>query len=310
MSAAVQIGRPFNVLCNVDDDRDQWLEFRHSGIGASEIASVLGESPFASAIELYANKIGKYERDLSGVESVYWGNKLEAPIIEAYSERTGRKTRKAGQLLQSVEHPWALCTLDGETWHGAANDAWPLEIKNVGGFKAEEWVNGAPPHYFLQCQQQMLVTGAAKATIAALIGGQKMVWADIPRDDTTIRKIIYHGSRFWERIQARDVPMPDGTEGAKRALAALYPEGCGIVVLPGTAIDAADELESLKAERKAINDKIDIIENTVRAALGDCETGAMTDGRSFSWKVQKRAEFVTAASTFRVLRLHQPKNKK
>ena len=311
MSAAVQIGRPFRVLCDVAEGREQWLEHRHSGIGASEIASVLGESPFASPIELYANKIGKYERDLSEVEAVYWGNKLEAAILEAYSERTGRSTRKAGQLLQSTEHPWALCTLDGETWQPeAANDSWPLEIKNASAYKSEEWVDGPPRHYYLQCQQQMLVTGAPKGTIAALIGGQRMVWADLPRDESTIRKIIYHGSRFWERIQARDVPAPDGTEGARRALGALYPDGCGIVVLPRDAMDAADELEELKRQRKAAEDRIELIENTIRAALGDCETGVMPDGRSFSWKLQSRAACQIPASSFRVLRLHKPKKRK
>jgi putative phage-type endonuclease len=309
MSAAAELVHPYEVVCSVDD-RVEWLAQRDGGIGASEIASVLGESPFASALELYAIKTGRYSKDLSEVESVYWGNKLEAPIIEAYSERTGRKTRKAGQLLRSVEHPWALCTLDGETWQGAAaNDRWPLEIKNVGTHKSSDWLDGPPPHYFLQIQQQMLVTGAARATIAALVGGQKLVWADVDRDETTIRKIIYHGARFWERIQRRDVPEPDGSDGSKRALQALYPQGSGMVVLPATAGDAADELEALKAERKRIEEKIGVIENTVRAALGDAEIGALTDGRSFSWKLQSRRECVMPASTFRVLRLHQPKRK-
>jgi len=308
MSAALSRLAPCEVVCDVSD-RELWLAHRDSGIGASEIAAVLGESPFCSAIELYANKTGRYRRDLSDVEAVYWGNKLETPILEAYWERTGRQTRKAGILLRSTEHPWALCTLDGETWQTAANDAWPIEIKNVSGFKADEWVDGPPLHYFLQVQQQMLVTGAEKATIAALIGGQRMVWADVPRDETTIRRIVYQGKHFWERIQARDMPAPDGSEGAKRALAALFPQGSGVVVLPATALDAADRLESLKAERKRIADEIEVIENTVRAAIGDAETGAMTDGRSFSWKVQSRKECVMPASTFRVLRLHQSKRK-
>lgn len=310
MSAALTLERPYEVLCDTAEGREQWLRSRHAGIGASEIAAVLGESPFLSALELYSIKIERYERDLSEVESVYWGNKLEPTIIEAYSERTGRSTRRAGQLLRSAEHPWALCTLDGETWTGASNDAWPLEIKNVSGFKGDEWSDGPPPHYYLQVQQQMLVTGAQRATIVALLGGQRMVWADVPRDETTIRKIVYHGERFWQRVLNRDVPAPDGSDGARKALAAIYPEGSGIVVLPATAAEAADEIECLKAERKRIGDKLDLLENTVRAAIGDAEVGVLPDGRSFSFKLQHRSEFTVAASSFRVLRLHQPKKRK
>lgn len=316
MNAAQDVGRIVEaesshceIVCTADD-RERWLGERQGGIGASEIAMVLGEAPKAwgGAFALYARKVGAYERDLSDVEAVFWGNKLEAPILEAYQERTGRRTRKDGLLLRSKAHPWALCTLDGRTW-SAANDVapWPLEVKNVSTFKAEEWMDGPPPHYFLQVQQQMLVTGESKATIAALLGGQRLVWADVPRDETTIRRIIYHGERFWRRVQERDVPAPDGTEETRKALAALYPTGEGIIVLPGTALDAADELERLKAERKTIADRIDLLENEVRAAIGSAEIGVMTDGRSFSNKLQTRKEFVSKASSFRVLRLHQSK---
>lgn len=301
--------QPFFVECE-SAARADWLRMRRTGIGASEIASVLGESPWMSPLELYADKIGKYERDLSDSEPVYWGQKLEAPIIEAYAERTGRGTRKAGLLLRSSVHPWAMCTLDGETWEPESEgDAWPFEVKNTSSFKADEWENGPPEHYYLQVQHQLLVTGAQKGTIAALIGGQRMVWSDVPRDEQAIRKIVYHGSRFWERVMRRDMPTPDGTEGARRALQALFPDGSGTVVLPHSAIDAADELERLKAEIKERQRHVDQIENTIRAAIGDAEVGMMTDRRSFSWKLQHRKECVVKASSFRVLRLHQPKNR-
>ena len=64
----------------------------------------------------------------------------------------------------------------------------------------------------------MLVTGAPKATIACLLGGQRLVWCDVERDEETIRRIIYHGERFWRAVQERTPPAPDGTESAKRAL--------------------------------------------------------------------------------------------
>jgi putative phage-type endonuclease len=314
MSAAEKLSTSaFEVVCDTSVEQD-WLGARMAGIGASEIAMVLSEAPasWGGALKLYARKTGACtDDDLSEVEAVYWGKKLEAPILEAYWERTGRRTAKESLLLRSVEHPWALCTLDGRTWE-AANDGsrWPLEIKNVSAFKAEEWLDGPPPHYYLQIQQQMLVTGEQKATIAALIGGQKMVWADVPRDEQTIRRIIYHGAHFWERVQKRDVPAPDGTEGSRRALQALYPEGAGTIVLPYTAIEAADELEDVKATIKALEARKGLIENNIRAALGDAELGVMTDGRSFSWKSQSRKECVIPATTFRVLRIHQSKGKK
>lgn len=307
MTAALKIP-PCTVEC--DGDSPDWLELRKTGIGASEIAMVLGESPYGSALELYANKIGRFEKDLADNEAVYWGKKAEPLIVEAYAERTGRGTRRANKLLRSTRYPWALCTLDGETWEAANDqDPWPFEAKNVTIFKAGEWADGAPSHFYYQVQQQLLVTGAQKGTIAALLGGNRMVWQDVPRDEVTIRKIVYYGERFWERVQKRDVPHPDGTESTKRALAALYPEGSGTVVLPGNASELVDRLEMLKAQQKILQDERDSIENGLRAALGEAELGVLPDRRSVSWKLQHRKETVIPANSFRVLRIHQPKGK-
>ena len=65
----------------------------------------------------------------------------------------------------------------------------------------------------------------------------------------------------------------------------------------------------MKAERKKLDERIDLAENVVKAALGTAELGVLPDGRSFSWKTQSRKECVIKASTFRVLRLHQPKHR-
>lgn len=310
MSAAEKLP-PYDVICPASEVKD-WKQARFQGIGASEIAVVLGDAPDAwgSPVSLYAEKVGLYERDLEDNEAVWWGRRLESEIIAAYAERTGRRSEREGVLLRSKEHPWALCTLDGRTWHPSAPaNRWPLEVKNVSSFKAEEWVDGPPSYYYDQLQHQLLVTGEQKATIAALLGGQRMIWCDVPRDETAIRRIVYHGERFWKRVQERDIPAPDGSEATKKALAALYPEGMGATALPGTAMDAADELERVKYEIRKLENRKDEIENTVRMALGTSEIGVMPDGRSFSWKLQSRKECVMPATSFRVLRLHKAKGR-
>jgi hypothetical protein len=81
-------------------------------------------------------------------------------------------------------------------------------------------------------------------------------------------------------------------------------------VLPGAALEIVDRLEWLKVEQKRLADERDEIENTLRAGIGAAELGILTDGRSVSWKLQHRKETVMPASSFRVLRLHQPKGKK
>lgn len=39
-----------------DDDRAEWLEWRRNGIGATDVAGILGVSPWASPWSVWADK--------------------------------------------------------------------------------------------------------------------------------------------------------------------------------------------------------------------------------------------------------------
>lgn len=291
----------YTIICDTSDE-DRWLAERLTGIGASEIAAVLGESHWGSALSVYQEKVTGEQRDLSDVEAVEWGHRLEPLIIDAYADRTKRRTYHSGLLLRSNEHQWALCTLDGSTVEPPETTPWPLEVKTGASWKLDDWADGPPRPYALQLQQQMLVTGAPKATIACLIGGQKLVWCDVERDESEIRRIIAAGSALWERIQRRDPPPPDGSEASGRALSRLYPTDDGSTVELGRDIaDALDELERAKAEEKAAAARKATLEQQIKAAIGPATT-AYAGGWTVSYKLQKRAEHVVKASEFRVLR--------
>ena len=311
MAQAAQIEdfRPYRVIGKAAE-REHWLDARSLGIGASEIAGVLGISAWVSPFSLYLQKTRQVEPpNLDDVERVQWGNILEEPIAREYGRRSGRVYEMHGKLLQSTEHPWALCTLDALTTDGAAA-SWPLEIKTASEFKASDWTDGAPEVYYAQIQQQMLVTGAKKATIACLLGGQQLVWCDVERDEMMIRRIVHHGERFWQRVLDRDMPEPDGSDASASALAKLYPaDDGGTVVLDAGLMDLAGELDTLKAESKRIASEIKERENRIKQAIGEATRGVLPDGSAYSWKTQSRKETVVKASTFRVLRRHAAKER-
>lgn len=299
----------FEVVCSVDD-RDAWLAARASGIGASEIAAACGESSWQSPYTLWAAKLGLLpEKD--DTEAMAWGRILEPVVIGEYARRTQRHAERQGHLLRSRAYPWALATLDGLTSETFAGARWPLEVKTASAFVAEQWDNGPPPAYYLQIQQQMLVTGAKRATSACLLGGQRLVWCDVARDDDAIRRIVARGSAMWRRIQDNEPPPVDGSESTAATLSTLYPDGDGkAVCLPHTFLDVADELEAAKKSKKVLSDRIDHLEAIVKEAIGDNTYGALVDGRVFSWASQTREAFTVKETTFRVLRMKNPSKKK
>ncbi len=279
----------YDVVC-ASDDRPSWLKSRSMSIGASEIASVFGESRWKSAIALYEEKVnGALSADET--EAQFWGLRLERTIAEVYAERTGRPTKWSGVMLRSEQYPWLTATLDALTVDvgDPVEHGWPFDSKTSHAFKAHEWEDGAPREYYLQAQQQMLVTGARKATIGCLLGGQRLVWCDVERDEVEIRRIIHMSRIFWhECVLKRVPPMPDGSESSSRALLALYPESVeSNVLLDSDMDDLYEELSEMKKTEKAIKLRVDTIENRFKAALGTAECGVLPSRNVVTWKQRK-----------------------
>lgn len=305
----------YDVVCNTDDE-EAWHRYRATGLGATDMSCVLGLNPWRSALQLFVEKTGALPpADLTDREPVRWGRILEPIIGAEYARRTGRPFTRDGKLLRSSEQQWALCTLDG--WTGlpangndASSDRWPIEIKTATAFGADEWVNGPPEHYLVQVQHQMLVTGAPRVTVACLLGGQRLVWCDVERDETLIRKIAYHGERFWQRVLDRDPPEPDGSESSRRVLSDLFPSDDGSTVeLPMALAETIDEWQSLKREEKALRERITRCENVIKSTLGSASRGLLPTGDAVSWKEQSMPARTLQATSYRVLRYHQNKRR-
>jgi predicted phage-related endonuclease len=216
-------------------------------------------------------------------------------------------------MLRSAKHPWATATPDGwvdQLEDGTViNDPWPLEIKTTSAFRADDWVDGPPDHYMAQVQHQMLVTDARKATIACLLGGQRLVWCDVDRDEVWQRKIIHYGERFWRRVQDHDPPLPDGSDSSRRVLSKLFPADDGSVIeLPAALTDVVDQWQALKSQAKSIETEIKLRENQIKAAIGDAQRGVFHGGGTVSWKTQFKQAYSVKASTSRVLRWHPPED--
>lgn len=297
---------PYEVVCSADDD-EQWRAARMTGIGASEIACVLGEG-FISAYELYLIKRGEIPEPEFNQESLFWGRILERAIIQGFAEKSGWWAQPYNQLLRSKEHPWMLCTLDGrccdmdslpeEHRHHIIPPRQyrdPLEIKNWSSYATDQWIDGAPEKYRIQLHQQMAVTNRQAGVVAALLGGQQLAWEPIERDEQLIRRMVYAGTDFWRRVQEGDAPSADGSDSASRGLTARYPQHEERTVYLN---------EVLTARAKAARQQLDIgaaleasakgLKNEIKQFMGDAGR-AEGDGVVVTWRTS-----VTGARSMRI----------
>lgn len=284
-------------------DREAWLKARRDGIGASDAAAVLGESPFASPFAVYCDKLGLSEQ-IAETEQMLWGRLLEPVVADRYQAETGRQLVDPGRftLRTSASRPFMLATLDREIL-GDARGPGVLEIKTTNQFRGDNWADEPPVQYQIQVQHQLAVTGYAWGSLAVLIGGQRFLWCDVERNDRFIALMIEREAEFWDRVLRQDAPDPAATKADRALLAALYPQDTGEVIdLPGEAlgwdaqrIEAAEQIKHWESVR-------DAAENLLKAQIGAASVGVLSNGIKYTWRSSDRKGYTVAPTTVRTLR--------
>jgi len=161
-----------------------WLEAKSQTIGSSEIAIIMGSSPFATVNDLYKEK-QTGAREFQGNNATKWGNRLEPIIFEAFLEETGFQGKQPHKMYCDANHEWATCSPDGFLFdvNGPSGQQYGLcEIKNVSAFKSDEWLTSPPTYYWMQVQWQLGITGLSWAFLVAKIDNE-LVYHKIFFDD-------------------------------------------------------------------------------------------------------------------------------
>lgn len=203
------------------ESEEQWLAERQKYIGASDAADICGVG-FGGPLGKWLEKRGETPPKTMN-ESMEMGLWFEDAIAKRFEHKTGWKVKPANYILVHPTHTFMSCSLDRWT-EDESGDEIPLEIKNVSEYMADRWQDGPPDYYRIQVQHQLAVTGKPYAYIAACIGGNRVQWWKIERDDALIAAIIEIEAKFWELVQTGQPPAIDESEEAEQVLRLVYPE--------------------------------------------------------------------------------------
>ena len=204
------------------EDNDGWLEQRKKGIGGSDVAAIMGLSPWKSPLEVWMEKTGRMSApDLSDKESVAMGTELEGDVLEMYRRRHPEsRVQRVNAILTSADRPWAQASLDGITRDPELG--WGvLEIKT--GSKNSEWAEGVPLHYLTQVTHYLSVTGYPFADVAALVGDFGLHYHEyrVMRDEEDLQSVVESVDEFWTDYVEKD-SMPPYVSALPSEAKALY----------------------------------------------------------------------------------------
>ena len=272
-----------------DEWRTRWLEMRDLGLGGSDAATVLDLSPWTSRYALWCEKRGQVSA-FGGSEATQWGHLLEEVVAREAARRLGKAVVSSPVMFRSRTHPFMLANVDRLLLDEKGRPEGILEVKTTDASNAASWSKGqAPVYYVCQVMHYMAVTGLRYAVLACLVGGNKLIMVTVYADDQMIADIVASEEAFWHQVCSGECPPVDGSASATAALGVRYPG------IPETAVElAGDTAEALVhrgrlfEEKKAIEAQIAEIDNLVRAALGDAESGTVHGTSVVTWKTQER----------------------
>ena len=103
------------VLVSTENLTEQeWLAYRRRGIGGSDVAAILGISPFRTARDLYDDKlnIASAADDAGNWVALEMGHLLEPLVARIFAKKTGLEVFQIKKMFQHPQYPFMLADVD------------------------------------------------------------------------------------------------------------------------------------------------------------------------------------------------------
>lgn len=272
-------------------NREEWLKARMTGIGGSEMAAILGVSPWEGPADVWARKKGITPEQPDNLRFKI-GRKFEGPIAELYAEQEGVKLLKVDGLYRHPDAP--LVGTPDRLIDGRQKG---LEIKTADPAVAHTWgepgTDEIPLYYATQVACYMSLTGFGEWDVAVLFGTSDFRVYRLRRDMELENLILEEARAFWNTYIIGDKePPPDGTKSYSAYLGKKYPANTmPMLNAEGPVVDVIDQLIGVRSHKAEIEKEELYLENLVKAAIGEND-GILAPTAKITWKKSKDSEKV------------------
>ncbi len=266
--------------------RKEWLRQRRKSIGGSDASAIVGLSKWASPFSVWADKTGR-ATEKEDTEAMRQGRDLESYVARRWSEETDKRVYRLSAMLYNPQYPFAHADVDrmvmGENAGLECKTTFSLDLKQFHGVEF-------PVQYYAQCVHYLAVTGAERWYLAVLAYGRGFFTFVLERDQAEIDALMAAEAEFWKQVEADIPPAADGSAATTTALQEIYPISQHTTAALFGRDDVLREYMRLKENKKMLDLRIGEIENTIKADLGDADSGSCGTFH-VSWRSQVRQTF-------------------
>ncbi|WP_030975215.1 YqaJ viral recombinase family protein [Streptomyces sp. NRRL S-1824] len=261
-------------------------------ITATEIAAVLGLSPWASPFSLWHKKAGLPTPPFESNPAVEWGNRLEEAVAQKWlDEHEGYGLESTG-TWRHRDREWQRATPDRIAFTGRGTVTELLEVK-TSPF-GDEWgpagSDELPIYYRCQVQWQLDTLGLDLCHVALLVSGHDYREYVIEYDADDAKVMRDAAQEFLDTVRRGERPPIDGADATYQTIR-VQPDGLEDVDVEIPLEDAA-RYEIAQQQHKATGDELtaakgillDHIGTGKRAVVGERRVAYRTvrDGKTYS----------------------------
>jgi len=254
-----------------------WHQWRRKGIGGSDLAAIMGVSPWSTRRCLWRKKLGivgalDAEADRENWVAKKVGHMLEPLVAEIFASQTGFEPYELRKMFAHPDYPFMLANLDYMVTLPDGRTA-IVECKTSNIHAKEKWANGAVPlNYELQCRHYMAVMDVDVVFIACLFGNNEndFLWRRIDRCMEYEVRIIAAEQDFWHNyvLASIEPPYTESGEQVIKSLLTYYGHGdesAVKVVLTSDTMTTLLAREALKVEKSVADKVVKALEEKITA---------------------------------------------
>jgi putative phage-type endonuclease len=204
---------------NFEPGSAQWHAARADGLGGSEIAPILGLSPWESLFSLWHRKAGLASPTAED-DIMYWGKLHEPTIRSEFNRRHLENPAVEVGTWRHVDRPWQIANPDG-LMDGALFEAKTARADDGWG---EPGTDEIPVYYRAQVLWYLDVFALPLAHVAVLIGGSDYREYQVGASPDEAAFMRDKASAFLATVKRRERPDIDEHSATYQVIRELHPD--------------------------------------------------------------------------------------
>lgn len=276
------------------------VKLRKTGIGGSDAAALVGQSAYATPLDVYLDKTTDQVKDSN--EAMERGNALEPFVKALFEHQTGFSVETELSTQRSPDHPFMLAHLDGflPSERSVAEFKTALYTPKTKDAWGIEGTDEIPNNYLIQVAHYASVMDVERVYIGVLFGDEKHFQSyrklqalvdqkgyALSKDDLDelrcdfrvyvyqrhadlTRKLIKKERSFWfDHVQKRIPPNPQ--EDSVDDILKAYPQATdkSVVCLDEEDVARVQNLIQIKCQIKELEKQEEVAKARVMSLFGD-----------------------------------------